>query len=909
MLQEFLRRLRYYRHRREFEADLDEELRYHLAMKRRDSGEEAGARRQFGNITLLKEESRATWSWTWCEQLLQDFRYALRTALHNRAFTALAALSLALGIGANTAIYSFLEAILLRSLPVSDPASLAVLNWHAPRPKSEGFVMYSMSGHTYDDGKGGGTGGIFPYHAFEVFRQNGSALSVLFAFYPARDLNLTSNGQSDLSRGEYISGDYFRGLGVPPAAGRLILADDDRAGAPPVAVISHAFSEKRFGGPAGAPGQSILVNNVPFAVVGVTPPEFFGVDPSSVPDIYLPMHTNLLLETDRRWGAAAAYRNDNHYWIEIMGRLRSGATLEQAQKILAPLFSHWVESTAANDRERANLPQLELQPGVRGIDRLRRLYSKPLYVLLAMVALILAIACSNVANLLLARAASRRREIALRLSVGAGRARVVRQLLTESLVLAVTGGTLGVLFAIWGIRFLTVLLVNGDANFRVRVDLSWPVLTAAAALSFLTGIIFGLVPALQATRVEVMPALKETRSGREARTPRWRVTFGHTFVVAQVALSLLLLAGAGLFVRTLANLQSIELGFNRENILLFKMNPRQAGHQDPEVYTFYSDLLRRFRAIPGVRDATLSNSPLVGAGSGFPVSVPGEKPDDANRIMAVGPGYFRTMQIPLLAGRDIEERDGPGSPLVAVVSERFAQINFPGRNPLGEHLTMTPRDVPHDAVIAGVAKNAHYGGLKEESPPVIYFPYNHGLEPKYAMTFALRTAGDPLRYVKTVREIVHRADSRVPLAGVESQTAQIDHTINQEILFAELCSCFATLALVIAGVGLYSTVSCAVSRRTGEIGIRMALGAQRGSVTWMVLREVLVLAIVGLVVSVPAAWAASKVVASFLFGMKPNDPLALTLAFTTLFVSAVVAGYVPAWKASRIDPTAALRHE
>jgi macrolide transport system ATP-binding/permease protein len=911
MLREFLRRLQFYLHRNRFEADLDEEMRHHLSMKEHDSGSAGTANRQFGNVTLLKEESRAMWAWIFWEQLLQDLRYAIRAAIHNRAFTALAVLSLALGIGANTAIYSFMDALLLRSLPVSDPGSLAVLNWHARMGKKQGSLMYAMSGSTYDDSHGGGTAGIFPYQAFEVLRKNDSAFSVLFAFCPARELNVMSKGQADLTRGEYVSGDYFRGLGVSPAAGRLILPDDDRAGAFPVAVISYSFSQKRFGETANAIGQQVLVNNLPFTVAGVAPPEFFGVDPGASPDIYLPMHANLLLQTGR-FGAAELYADQHYYAFEMMGRLRPGVSLAQAQAALTPPFHQWVESTAQNDRERANLPQLALQQGAAGIDRLRRKYSQPLYVLMTMVALILAIACANVANLLLARAAARRREIALRLSVGADRFRVVRQLLTESVVLSSLGGALGVAFAIWGIRFLSLLLSSGETTFPLHVDLNWHVLAVAVGLSLLTGVLFGLAPALQSTRVDVGPALKETRTGQlHSRHSFRRFNLGHTFVVVQIAVSLLILVAAGLFVRTLSNLQSIELGFNRENVLLFKLNATKAGHHGPETAAFYNSLRQQFSAIPGVRDASLSDSPMVGAGSGFPVAVAGQKPDNANRIMAVGAEYFKTMQIPILMGRELEERDRLGSPLVAVVSEHFVRINFGDRNPVGQHLTFQPVEVPFDVEIVGVARNAHYGDLQTEPPPVIYFPFDQ-IPLRHSdngMVFALRTAGNPLRYVNSVREIVRQADSRVPVTGVKTQVAQINEGISQEIMFAELCTAFAVVALLIACVGLYGTVSYNVARRTSEIGIRVALGAQRDGILWMVLREVMILAAIGLAISVPAALAASKLIASFLFDMKPNDPWALTVAALTLLASAILAGYLPAWKASRIDPTTALRHE
>ena len=680
-------------------------------------------------------------------------------------------------------------------------------------------------------------------------------------------------------------------------------------GAPPVAVISQGLSQRRFGGPANAVDQLILIDNVPFTIVGVTPPEFFGVNPAQAPDLYLPMHTNLLVEAANPFGTRAErYLAQDYYWIEMMGRLRPGVSLVQAQAALAPPFQQWVASTAKNDRERVVLPELVVTEGAAGLDYLRRQYSKPLYVLMTMVGLILAIACANVANLLLARAAARRREIALRLSVGAGRFRVVRQLLTESVLLASLGGILGVLFAIWGIRFLTVLLANGQANFTLHAELNWQVLGAAAALSILTGILFGLAPAVQSTRVDVMPALKQTRAGE--RHSFRRVSLSQMLVVAQIALSLLMLVAAGLFVRTLTNLQSVELGFDRENVLLFELNARKAGHKDPEIAAFYGDLQKRFSAIPGVRNASLSQSPLIEAGHGTDFNVPGKPSDPATRYLTVGPAFFTTMQIPILAGREIEERDHAGSPAVAVINEVFAKVNFGDENTLGRHLVLGD-GTPHarDLQIVGVSKNTRYGGLKRDIPPVVYIPYDQGFPLPREMVFALRTAGDPLVYVNTVREIVHQADARVPVTSVKTQKAEIDETINQEIVFAELCTAFAILALVIACVGLYGTVAYNVARRTGEIGIRMALGAQRGNVVWMVLREVIVLAIVGLAISLPTAFGTSKFVSSFLFGMKPNDPVALTSAVVALLAAALVAGYAPARKASRIDPMTALRHE
>ncbi len=504
----------------------------------------------------------------------------------------------------------------------------------------------------------------------------------------------------------------------------------------------------------------------------------------------------------------------------MMARLRPGVSLTQAQAALGPLFHHWVDSSA-NDRERATLPELLVQEGATGLNTLRRQYPKPLYVLLAMVGLILAIACTNIANLLLARATARRREMAVRLSMGAGRFRVIRQLLTESVLLASIGGALGVAFAMWGIRFLTFLLANGREDFTLHAALNWHVLAAVLVLSLLTGLLFGLAPALQSTRVDVIPALKEARASQ----PGARHSFRHTslsqlLVVTQIGISLLMLVAAGLFVRTLSNLQSIQLGFNRENVLLFRMNARQAGHRDPEIITFYSDLQKRFSAILGVRGASASHSPLLGQGtwSGYVVPV-GQQRKAATHILMTTPDFFQTMQIPVVLGRAFDDRDQPGSAPVAVVSEAYVKRYFPNRNPLGRHIVVGRRAPlqDRDVEIVGVARNVRYGDLKGEFRDIAYLPFNQGSYlPVEEMTFALRTSGDPLRYVNTVRSIVSQAAARVSVTDVRTQAAQIDQTMNQEIIFARLCTAFAILALLIGCVGLYGTMSYTVARRTGR---------------------------------------------------------------------------------------------
>src|SRR5690349_11656699 len=567
------------------------------------------ARRRFGNVGQKQEESREIWMTRFLSELGQDIRYGLRTMAANKTFSALAVLTLALGIGANTAIYSFMESILLRSLPVADPESLVVLNWHSPPPQDANkewvHVMHGVQGMAWPGDKGAMVSGMFPYGAFETLREENPVFSTLFGYFNGLNRNLAVRGQATSASAEYVTGEYFRGLAVSPAAGRLIDSEDDRAGAAPVAVISFATSQNRFGEPANAIGQPILVDNIPFTVIGVAPPEFFGVDPAEAPDLYLPLHTNLLVDGAR---AARMYNDGNFYWIEMMGRLRPGVSMAQAQAVLAPRFHQWVATTATTDGERAKLPALVLNPGAAGLGSLRRKYSKPLYVLLMMAGLILALTCANIANLLLARAAARRREMAVRLSLGAGRFRVARQLLTESLMLASLGGTLGVLLAIWGVRSLTYLLSHGQENFTLRAELNWHVLGMTAALSVVCGLLFGLAPAIQSTRPDVIPALKNGRTSGQRRRAH------HVLVVAQIAISLLILVAAGLFVRTLNKLHSVQLGYARDHILLFSLNARQAGHRDPETTTFYPDLRRRFEAIPGVSSASLSHSSIINAG-------------------------------------------------------------------------------------------------------------------------------------------------------------------------------------------------------------------------------------------------------------------------------------------------------
>jgi macrolide transport system ATP-binding/permease protein len=912
--------------RSEEDSELSQELESHLAheiddnLARGMSPEEARrlAYVKLGNPERIHEKIWETNRIAWLEDAWRDLRYGARTLAKAKSFTFVALLVMALGIGANTAIYSFLDSLLLSSLPVSDPSSLVVMNWHGKsRGPSEDYVVHSMSGTIYDD-PDGEMGPIFPYAALSIFQESGAVFSDVFAYAHNREvsrMNVSINGQTEAAGGELVSGEFFHGLGVTPAAGRLILADDDRIGAAPVVVLSFAYSEKHFGGAAGAPGKTLSLNGTPFTVVGVAPPEFFGVDPSQAPAMYVPMHANLLLMANDPFPFTAAdYLDENYYWMQAMARLRPGVTLAQAQAQLAPRFHQWVAATATNDKERAALPEIVLREGRGGIDSLRREYSKPFFLLMTLVALILVIACSNVANLLLARAASRRREIAVRLSEGASRSRVIRQLLTESILLGVTGGALGLVLAFWGIRLLTALLAGHSEDVMLHPHLNWHVLALAAGLSLLTGLVFGLIPALQSTRMDLVTALKETQASQpHAKPSGWRVNVSQILVVGQIATTLLMLVAAGLFVRTLKNLQSVNLGFNRENLLLFSIDATKAGYKDPAISEFYGRLLEQLAALPGVRSAGIARGSLITGEDSMPISAVGARANRDNRYLQVGPNFLTTMQVPILEGRDIDERDRPNSPKVAVISEEFARVNFPGRDPLGQHLILwhdsEQKKLAREMEIVGVAKNARYGSLKRETLPVVYITYDQGYPSPDEMMYALRTAGDPLGFVNSIRDVVHQADARLPVVDVRTQTREIESAMHHEKLLAELCSALAVLALLIACVGLYGTISYTVARRTGEIGIRMALGARRGPIVWMVLRQVIVMAAVGLAISVPIALGTSKFVGSLLFGMKPNDPLALVVAVIILLLAALLAGSVPARRAAQIDPMTALRHE
>ena len=885
---------------------------------------------ELGNVTLAAEDARGVLSWLWLERLVQDVRYALRSMAHHKAFTLLVVSSLALGIGANTAIYSFMDGILLRPLPVKDPDSLVIMKWRA-----KGYALatsgmsWSTGGSSFDKPSGITTSSIFPYAAVDVFRGS-DVVSKVFYYVSLSQLGMTAGDETESVKALYVSGEYFTGMGVDPIAGRLIQPADDEVGAASVAVISERYSRRHFGTPQAAVGQTVRLNDKPFVVIGVSSSAFFGAEPGAIPDVFVPIRADAVLRQfpfgDR------GYSDEHAYWLEVMARLKPGVSLAQAQAALAPRFQQFarasaatlskepipgsMRSTAPADEAENDLPVLDVQPGATGLDSLRRKYAEPVYILMAMVGLILLIACSNVASLLLSRAMARRREIAVRLSMGAGRGRVIRQLLTESVLLASLGGALGVGFAWWGIRVLTSLLSNGRENFTLHAELNWPVLLVTLAISVATGLLFGVAPALQATRVDIVPALKDLRATQAPRR-RFGVGLGTALVVAQIVLSLVLLVGAALFARTLMNLHGIPLGFDRENVLLLSIRPSAVGYQGANLLKLYRDIRQDLSRTPGVKDVSLSTRPLpMGGGTSAPVSVMGAEtttpepnmpPAFRGRARAalanVGPAFFRTMRIPIV-GREFEDSDTSGRPKVAIVNRAFAR-RFGLENLVGRTLVLGPDQFE----VVGVAEDALVFDLKEKPMAAVYFPYEQMQRAPGGMVFELRTAGDPMALASAAREVVRRIDSRIAVFEVKSEAAHIDQAISSEITLARLCSAFAALALLIACVGLYGMVAFNVTRRTNEIGIRMTLGARRPVILWMVLRDVLVMTAVGLAIGVPIALAGSRYVRALLYGVEPTDPAAIFIGTGALVFCGIAAAALPAHRASRIDPMEAVRHE
>jgi predicted permease len=895
---------------RKRDADLERELRSDLELEeeeQRDSGvspEEAryAARRAFGNTALIKEQTHEAWGWAPLERIGQDVRYALRQLSTSPGFGITAVLILALGIGAVTAVFSLIDAALLKMLPVENPQELVQFKSINPAFPVNDAVSYP---------------------AYKMFREQTQVLAGAIAFRKQHKIDFEMDGQSALAEGQLVSGNYFTVLGVRAIKGRTILpADESVEGQNPVAVIGYDYWRSRFALDPAIIGKKILLNNALYTVVGVTEPEFFGVQPGERIDVSVPLTTIPLINP----GYAAAgtpydtlkapFRN----WLDVIGRLQPGVSKEKAEASLQPVFDQSTREVVAalagtpgdspSRREAILQLRLRLDPAGQGLAVLREQFSKPLWVVMAVVGLLLLITCANVANLLLARANAREREIAVRLAMGAGRGRLVRQLMTESLLLGLTGGVLGSGLAYWGSRSLLALMAQGRNPVLLSVHPDLRVLGFALAVSLITTLVFGTIPAWRATDVNPSRGLAQNTRSSGSAGERYRL--GKSLVILQMAISLVLVVGAGLLARSLANLKGFYPGFNRDNVLLFAVNPPEIGYKD--VVPVYEQMLGRIQNIPGVRSVSLSvHEPLSTNVSDSSVKVQGATPgrdDDLTPVDVepVGPDYFRTMETPLLAGREFAAADRAGSPRVVIVNESMARHFFGNTNPIGRRVSIPAYRADTSWLeIVGEVRDIKVHDLRESSTLMLYVPMFQA--PEGGAAFEVRTAIDPASVQTAILAAAKAIDNRLPIYSVKSLSDQVDDSLVEERLVASLSGLFGLLALLLTCVGLYGLMAYTVNRRTGEIGIRMALGAERGRIAWMVLRETLLLVVCGLAIGVPAAALVSRWIGSQLFGLHPGDPTTFVAACAAMAMVTMMASYLPARRAASVDPMRALRSE
>jgi predicted permease len=829
--------------------------------------------------------------------MAKDVLYAIRTLARTPLFTAVAIFSLALGIGANTAIFSLLRQVILRRLPVAEPNQLVVFHFDGVR-----------NGSTQSDNRES----VFSYPIYREFRDRSQVFQGVCARAYA-DAHVLAEGQAEEVRAEAVSGNFFDVLGIKPRIGRLFLPDDDvKPMGHPVAVISHAYWVRRFGANPAILRQSIRVNTLPFRIVGVAPESFRSVISGEAPDLWVPLAMRRLVNIDP---GNDDLQTDHSYWLSIFARSRPGISMAQAAASTDTLYRALLEDDMARNkasqrfRQRAAANHITLLPASQGINQIRGQWEKPLSAVMAMVGLVLLIACANVSNLLIARAAGRRREIAVRLAIGAGRWTLIRQLLTESLLLAVAGGISGLLLAWWIARALLGILPTDAFHGWLTPTIDLPMLGFAFAVSLAAGVLFGLAPALSASRPDLAPALRD----HGQTVSRAQAGLRRLLVAAQVALSLVLLITAGLFTRSLINLLHHDLGFRPERLLIFRADPSRAGYEAEREQALLERLRERFAAIPGVTAAGAAAAlPLSNSNSSSNVTVEGYRAgDDENtdcEFNLISPGYFQTLGVPLAAGREFTAADNANGRKVAIVNQEFVRHFFRDRDPLGRHFAQGAGDVKLDIEIVGVVKNSNYSSIKEKTARFFYFPYLQRRN-LAGISFMVRTAREDGLLAGEVRRIVREIDANVPVSGLGWMQAQVDRSISIERLTAWLATGFGALAMLLAVVGLYGVIAYMAARRTAEIGVRIALGATRGRIIGLVLREVIWLLAAGLAIGVPAALAAGRYIESQLFGLHSWDLATLVTAAVLLSLAALAAGYVPARRAASIDPLRALRYE
>ena len=893
--------------RRAADEDFARELESHLEMlaqenvRRGMAPEEArrAARVRLGGMTQISERHREMQTVPLLETLALDIRYGLRMLRKSPGFTAVAVLTLALGIGANTAIFSLMNALLLRNLPVQNPTQLVLFGagkW--------GGIMDEVPNRSWE---------LFSFPFYRQVQKDSSVFSNVTAISSMSSGPHGTIGESAETEGisaQLVSGTYFSTLGVNPILGRTFSVDDDRIpGGSPVAVASYAWWKRRFGGAPSIVGQKMTIGPVVYTIIGVTPQEFFGTTVGESPDVWIPLSMEEVLPPG--WPGLHDKMFQSLY---IIARRRTEVSVNQAQTNVNVLFKQAALEMAGPQPTKKQLDGIQhafikLTPAATGLSGLRAQFTEPLHVLMAAVGLVLLIACTNIANLLLARATNRQRETAVRMSMGAGRWRVIRQLLTESFILAMLGGVLGVALASWADKLLLVMVSGGAETLPVDIGLDSRVLVFVVLVSLATPLLFGMAPAWRAARVDLNSSLKQGRTIAAANSPLARA-----LVVSQVALCLVLLIGAGLFLRTLVNLTNVDTGFDKNNVLVFGMDPSSVGYkEDSRLRRLYEEIERRASAIPGVRAASFCFFTFNQGAWSEDAWTPEESPEaKSNREVVynkVGTGFFSAMGLKLMAGRGFDQRDTENSPKVAVINETMARLFFPNESPLGHPFRMNGPDAKpeNDRIVVGVVTDAKYMGLKERRWPAAYLPYAQ--QPGYLWNFEVRYSGDAGSKAAAVRQVIHDVDQRLPVTVAGTLAEQVDRSVENQRLTAQLCGSFSLAAVFLACMGIYGLMSYAVAHRTNEIGIRVALGAQRGQVLGLIMRQGFILVAAGVAMGIVLAFVFTRMLASLLFGVQPFDPDTFAGVSFLLMVIALAASYLPARRAMRVDPIVALRYE
>jgi predicted permease len=849
--------------------------------------------------------------------MLKDLRHAVRMLLRAKGWTAVVVISLALGIGANTALFSAINGLLLTKIPVKDPDTLVRFRYVGRNDMVTSSSGYGFLNRTAD---GQDVRASFSYPMFQQFLADNRTMTDLFACAPFGRVSVVVDGQAEIATSFISTGNYYQLLGVQARVGRTLLPEDDRPTAPPAAVISSKYWHSRFGTDPAVVGKSVRINNVLVTIVGVLSPEFTGVQQpvAEPPDISVPLALDQQLSTNTGPPGPPRLMQPTYWWLQVMGRLKPGATAAQVQGNLEGVFQHtaragldsYLKSLPEKDRShsfnrtRTEVPRLRVEPGDRGIYDVNTNDLRSMTILSVVVALVLLIVCANVANLLLSRATARQKEISVRLSLGATRPRLIRQLLTESLLLASLGGALGVLVGYWGKQ-----LLPGSAAQMTALD--WRILAFVLLITGVTGVVFGIAPAIRATGMNVSAALKDTSRSLVGS----RSILGKSLLIVQVAISLVLLVGAGLFLRTLHNLRHVDVGFNPQNLVLFRVNPQLNRYDEKRMFTLYRELIDRLGAVPGVRAVAMSQPALLSGsvnstgifvqGRVYPPGRPQGDSVSINRLV-ISPNFFDVMGIPIVMGRGLTDRDTQTAPKVVVINEAAVRKYFPNENPIGRHFGSSP-ETSSDLEIVGVLRDAKYDSVRDAAPPTMYVPLLQN--PRGFGVFEVRTVGATASVVGGIREAVRQVDPTLPIMDVSTQIEQVEKRFAQEKVFAQAYTLFGVLALVLASVGLFGLMSYSVSRRTNEIGIRMALGAQRDDVLRLVMRESMALVVIGVAAGLAIAVAASQFVTILLFGLAPTDPRTMFVAIAVMVLVSGIAGYLPARRASKVDPMIALRYE